>query len=179
MTTIDKFSYALKKGFNSLGQPSEIFQNSDGKLHASVCYFNFEKTAGNTVKIGSHGFKIVREEDLVASREAYTKNNANPAYIEILRQAEVAFKMVREDGISLDEANEILRGKTEDFFQTYIAGEKIEQTYNPTFRQFIPERPENPDDEFNYRRTLQRIDEQIGTVCEIPHDQIRMTWGLD
>lgn len=179
MTNIDKFSFALKKGFNTLGQPSEILQNSEGNLFVNISHFSFSQTADNSVKIESHGFQIFEEGKIEKTRAAYIRNNVNPASLEMLRQADAAFKMIREDGMSLDDANKILRDKTEDFFQTYIVGEKIEQIYNPLFRSRLPEKPQNPEDEFNHRRALQKLDEKIGTVCKIDPSEIRHTWGLD
>lgn len=179
MTNIDKFSFALKKGFNTFGQPSEILQNSEGNLFVNISHFSFSQTSDNSVKIESHGFQIFEEGKIEKTRAAYIKNNANPASLEMLRQADAAFKMIREDAMSLEDANKILRDKTEDFFQTYIVGETIEQTYNPLFRSRLPEKPQNPEDEFNHRRTLQRIDEKIGTVCKIDPSEIRHAWGLD
>lgn len=179
MTNINKFSFALRKGFNSLGQPSEIFQNSEGELSVNLCYFTFTQRTNTEVTLNDPNTIIIGEDNIIHRLETLQKNKANPATIELYKQAQNAFKMIREDGMSLDEANQVLRSKAQNFFQTYIADEKITQTYVPAFREFIANIPDTSGNDLRRPRALKELDKKIGQEVEIPHDRIRQAWGLD
>ncbi|PCK00604.1 MAG: hypothetical protein COA45_02170 [Zetaproteobacteria bacterium] len=179
MSIVDKFSFALNKGFNKLCQTSEVFGDLDNGLSASVSYFSINRDGHGGVDVAKEfGFQIIREPDIPVHRDAY-KKVGDPAYLDMLDKVENVFQRIRSGECSLDETNEALLQETENFYQRYISGETITQTYNPMARNFISNEPENPDDKFMHQRSLQKWDEQIGKENEIPHERIRHSWGLD
>lgn len=179
MTSIDKFSFALKKGFNELYQPSEVVGNEEHGFAVCTSFFSIARDGHGGVDIAkTYGFSVLRENDIDEHRKAYQKVG-DTGYLDMLDKVEAVLSSVKSGESSVDEINEQLHQKTEDFYQKYIAGETITQVYNPTARNFIPDNPEDPNDAFVHRRKLQQWDELIGQENEIPHERIRKTWRLD
>ncbi|MGH1404199.1 MAG: hypothetical protein ACRBDL_08135 [Alphaproteobacteria bacterium] len=176
---VDKFSWALKKGFNELNQVRSvsISQHSGEKL-AIMPFFSFSKT-GSDVKVGdSFGFHAISEQDLDVYRNAY-KQNGSALVKEMLRQVERAFDMV--DDVGLEQANETFRQETEKFFQTYIADEVITQKYNPIAEgiEALEKKDVPSEDRFLHLRHVQRLKGHIGTERQISEAEVRKVWDIE
>lgn len=175
----DKFSFALKRGFNTLGQVSRVLGDTGTELGAIISYFNIERKSNGSVDVAkTYGAMKVYESDIPKYRQAYKRQSNSAGQLDMLDRAEAVFAEIRGGGVGISEMNDRLIQRTEDFYQTYIAGERITQTYNPTARGFIQE-PDDPDLKFTHRRNMQKWDEAIGTEVEIPHERIRRAWGLE
>lgn len=178
--SINKFSFALKRGFNELSQVSEVFGDPEDKMRAVVSYFSISPDGHGGVNVAKEfGFRVIDEEEIDSYREAAKKKPIDPGFMDMLNRVEDTFRRVREEGLDLDDLNATLKENTEGFYQKYIAGERITQVYNPISRDYVQEDPDKPEEKFMFRRWLQKLDERIGTENEIPHERIRRTWGLD
>ncbi len=177
--TIDKFGWAIRKGFNELSQVRSVNVNTGGAMVAFVPYFKFEQNPDKRINVGeTFGFRGIAESEIDEHRAVYQKIG-DASYLAMLDQAEQAFELVRVHGA--DKANEMLREQTEDFYQTYIADETITQEFRP-LQMGIDYRDNmqvEPEDEFMHKRSMQRLKEQIGQTKEIPHDHIRHMWDLE
>ncbi len=179
MSIVDKFSFALNRGYDKLSQPTEVLGSADTGFSASVSYFSINRDGHGSVDVAkTFGFQIVRESEISEHRAIYEKVG-DSAHLNMLDKTDAVFKRLRSGEISLEDMNVELKQETEDFYQKYIADEVITQTYNPISRAFIPNEPEDPEDRFVHKRWLQKVDERIGKENEIPHERIRSTWGLD
>ncbi len=180
VASVDKFSLALKRGFNELNEVSQVKGDPDGELTAVVSYFSIERDGHGGVNVAkTFGWRVLDEHEIDLYRDADKRTPIDPGFMEMLNRVEDTFRRVREEGLDLDDLNETLKDNTEGFYQKYIAGERITQVYNPISRNFVSEDPDKPEDKFMFRRWLQKLDARIGKQNEIPHERIRETWGLD
>ncbi len=178
--SIDKFSFALKRGFNELNEVSHVKGDPDGQMSAVVSYFSIERDGHDGVNVAkTFGWRVVDEDEIDSYRAAAKKKPIDPGFMEMLNRVEDTFRRVREQGLDIDDLNATLKENTEGFYQKYIAGQRITQVYNPISRDYVQEDPDKPEEKFMFRRWLQKLDERIGTENEIPHERIRRTWGLD
>ena len=178
---LNKFSFALKKGFNELNQVAKIMGDPEKTMSAQIVYFSLEKTSNGSAEIGSFGVRKISENEIGEHRAAYIRNHGNQAYLNMLDQLENTFARVRKEGIPLEEANAELRQKTEDFYQTYIHGEKITQTFRPIEMglETLKKQSVLPSEELSKRRHIRNIEKRVGETVEISSDEVRKVWDLD
>lgn len=175
---LDKFSLALKQGFNQLNQVRSI-QGSEGNYSAFVPYITLRShlSEKDTSFIQNYGFMRVDEKELDSYKTAAQKHGE--PYVSLVRQVEDAFDLAREHGV--DGANIVLKQKTEAFYQTYVEGEVITQEFRPIQlgQDHLDALDVPTEDKFMHRRSRQNMKEQIGRVSEISHDRILQAWDLD
>ncbi len=175
---LDKFSLALKQGFNQLNQVRSV-SGSVGNFRAFVPYITLRDymEENDTSFIKTYGFMGISEDELDTYKAA-AKTHGEP-YKSLVRQVEDAFDLAREQGI--EATNNNLRLETEKFYQTYVEGEVITQEFRPI--QLGQDHLDNldvPTDEtFMHRRGRQQAKENIGRISEISHGNIIRAWDID
>lgn len=116
---IDKFSLPLRNGFNALNQVAEIYRPTPDTLGATVHYVNIGYNERRQPHVKSRGFHAITEENFESFREGFARAPIDKAGLSMLRELDETFNRIRNNEISIEEANIPLKAQTDTFLAHY------------------------------------------------------------